>query len=70
MPALRGEPLDGDDRGAGDSADGSDAGPGGATVHMDGAGAAQTDPAAEFGPREADLITDRPQQRRVIGASN
>src|SRR5258708_187881 len=69
VPALGVEPLDRRHLGAGNRADRGDAGPRRATFDMDGAGAAEADPAAAFGPGDADLVADRPQQRRVIRAA-
>src|ERR1700682_23910 len=70
MAALRIEPLDRRHLGAGHRSYRGDTGTSGATVHMHGAGAAQPNPTTKFCSREADLIADRPQQRRVIGRSN
>ena len=46
--------------------DRGDAGSGSAPVHMDGAGATHADSATEFGAREAKLVANHPEQRRVI----
>src|SRR5579863_6120286 len=45
-----------------------DAGTGCPPVHMHGAGAAQTDPATEFGSFEPKFVTDQPEQRLIFSA--
>src|SRR4030081_763154 len=70
MLALGVEPFDGRHLSASDGADRRNAGSGRATFHQHGAGPAHANPTTEFGPRQADLITDRPEERRVIRTSD
>src|SRR5580704_10146778 len=66
MLALRIEPFDRRDLRPSDGAKRGDARSRRASFHVHRAGAAKTDPAAEFGAGETDLVADYPQQRRVI----
>jgi hypothetical protein len=61
MPTLRIETLDRRDLRGGDGAKRGDAGSCRASFHMDRAGAAKTDPAAELGSCETKLVADYPK---------
>src|ERR1700678_2603558 len=61
MLALRIEPFDSCDFRAGDRAKRRDARARGASFHMDRAGTAKTNPAAEFGACETKLVADYPE---------
>src|SRR6266581_9507611 len=65
MAAILGEPLDRGDLAAGHGAHRSDAGAPGLAVHVDGAGPAERDPAAELGAGEAEGVADDPEERRL-----
>src|SRR5258706_2170970 len=64
--AAFGEAFDGGDLLPGSSADREGAGADGRAVDVDRAGAALRDAATVFRAGEADLLADRPQQRRVV----
>src|SRR5258705_7964213 len=63
--AVLGEPFAGGDLLALGGADGQRAGADRLAVEMDRAGAALRDAAAVFGAGQADILPDRPQQRRA-----
>src|SRR5882757_4289130 len=64
--AVDGEALDGGDVLAGGFVDRDAAGAHRDAVDMDGAGAALCDAATVFGPRQSDILANRPQQGRVV----
>src|SRR5579863_8365259 len=70
MFALGIEPFDGGHHGPRDGAQRSDTGSRGAPLDMNRAGAAESNPAAEFGSSQAQFIANHPEQWRVLRTVN